>query len=297
MRQTSSNPQPQSTEPILPLPDLLRLKTLCYPLILIAFLGGAVGETRLADLCHVSRATTRRWLVELVRLGYLERQGRFQGYVLAPQARTALMRLPHIGLSEASVEEPARSEEDHDLPNEDQIRPDNGQVRSDDGLKPTFEGRNSTIAVPTTTESLHINKYESLKAVASAVGQNPLNDGLKIPIPGKAIPQADEKIPLDPQVLDALRRCGIGNPKRSALASMPFITPEYIQAWKSHLQKQRKLTTGLLIHCLQAGDPPPQAEPEVLSSFDQLRQGLTSGSVLVDNLRRYDADHPHGILR
>ena len=62
-----------------------------------------------------------------------------------------------------------------------------------------------------------------------------------------------------PKAAAALRLAGIGEPKRSALARLAYVTPEYIQAWRAHLQyvKGDAFSPGLLIHVLETGDPAP----------------------------------------
>ena len=63
-----------------------------------------------------------------------------------------------------------------------------------------------------------------------------------------------------PEAAAALRLAGIGEPKRSALARLLYVTPEYIQAWQAHLKyvKGDAYTPGLLIHVLETGDPAPE---------------------------------------
>lgn len=66
--------------------------------------------------------------------------------------------------------------------------------------------------------------------------------------------------PTDHHTVLALLSAGIGEPKRSSLACLAHMTPEYIQAWQAHLKyvKGEKYRTGLLIHVLESGDPAPE---------------------------------------
>jgi len=63
-----------------------------------------------------------------------------------------------------------------------------------------------------------------------------------------------------PEAAAALRLVGIGEPKRSMLARLAYVTPEYIQAWHAHLKyvKGDAFSPGLLIHVLETGDPAPE---------------------------------------
>ena len=70
---------------------------------------------------------------------------------------------------------------------------------------------------------------------------------------------AQQRVQPTPSSIAALRSIGIGEPKRSNLARLPFITPEYIHAWHTHLKyvKGEAFSLGLLIHVLETGDSAP----------------------------------------
>ncbi len=63
-----------------------------------------------------------------------------------------------------------------------------------------------------------------------------------------------------PGTIEALLAAGIGEPKRSALARLAYLTPEFVQDWQARLKylKGEDYRTGLLIHVLETGDPPPE---------------------------------------
>jgi len=68
-------------------------------------------------------------------------------------------------------------------------------------------------------------------------------------------------------ILRALARAGIGEPKRSELARLPHMSVRLVQDWQAELVESRgnKYTTGLLVHVLQLGEPPPGKDyPELL---------------------------------
>lgn len=57
----------------------------------------------------------------------------------------------------------------------------------------------------------------------------------------------------------ALRKAGILEPKRSALLALSHLTPQVISGWEKYLRltKGERYSTGLLIHVLETGEPPP----------------------------------------
>jgi len=72
----------------------------------------------------------------------------------------------------------------------------------------------------------------------------------------------DTRQEIDP-LAQVLQEAGIGEPKRSALARLPHMTPGYVKAWESHLKvvKGPRYTPGLLIHVLESGEPAPPSRP------------------------------------
>lgn len=57
----------------------------------------------------------------------------------------------------------------------------------------------------------------------------------------------------------ALREAGILEPKRSTLLELPHLTPQVVKDWEKYLKlvKGDRFSTGLLIHVLETGEPPP----------------------------------------
>ena len=60
---------------------------------------------------------------------------------------------------------------------------------------------------------------------------------------------------------EALLKAGVGEPKRSQLCELPYLTPEDVRVWESQLKHDRgiRYSIGQLIHVLESGDPPPPA--------------------------------------
>jgi len=233
---------------MLTLPELQSLKTLSYPLMVIAQLDGPVGDTILAEACQVNRSTAHRWLVRLAALGYLTRQRSHNGYGLTIQARSAL-RQSETGLN--PNENDANSTRTGAGPTTRESSPDNHHLAEQRMPNPSRDGNSSTfvakrnLSVPfstspatAATESISENNLKNLKAEADNLDQD-CNSAL----------------------LRVLRECGIGEPKRSQLCRLPWITPALIQVWRDHLHSRKRLSTGLLIHCLETGEPPPEIEP------------------------------------
>lgn len=95
------------------------------------------------------------------------------------------------------------------------------------------------------------------------------------PSNGEKIPKLDDPLPISPEAFASLRSAGIMEPKRSALARLPWMSPDYIAGWKELLSRRKRYSTGLLIHCLESGDPPPAA-PVLPSSATPILDRLLS---------------------
>lgn len=59
----------------------------------------------------------------------------------------------------------------------------------------------------------------------------------------------------------ALAAANVGEPERSELSRLPFMAPDYIEAWRAEVGRRSDTEnpTGLLVHCLRSGqwpDPP-----------------------------------------
>jgi hypothetical protein len=61
------------------------------------------------------------------------------------------------------------------------------------------------------------------------------------------------------EAFELLCSLGIGEPKRSSIAGLEYVTPQYIHAWHVYLEhlKGDAYRVGLLIHVLESGDPAP----------------------------------------
>ena len=60
------------------------------------------------------------------------------------------------------------------------------------------------------------------------------------------------------------------------------MTLDYIERWKSDLRERGKLIPGLLIHCLETGEPPvePESESRGESVLGQMLKSYSSHSFL-----------------
>jgi hypothetical protein len=267
------------------LTDLQRLKTLTYPLLVLTAANAPIGETSLAAACQVDCRTARRWLIALTELGYLQRHARHNGYVLTARARTCIgtvlsdswEKLPQSvqECPQPDQNHPEKdqgcSKPDHNLPEPDQECPHTGQILpiSDQAIPASDQD---------ILKSLH-NLEEMVVQKMYQLLQNPLNSGpintttvkdssshceeeqvLTAAAPANAAkpPPKDDSCPISPKVTAALRSAGIYEPKRSFLARQPWITPDHIRLWQAHLRSRGRDSTGLLIHCLQSGQPPPR---------------------------------------
>ncbi len=75
-------------------------------------------------------------------------------------------------------------------------------------------------------------------------------------------PRNNANVQSSPEAAATLGSLGIGEPKRSALARLDYVTPEYIRSWHAHLNyvKGDAYRPGLLIHVLETGDPAPEVQ-------------------------------------
>lgn len=90
----------------------------------------------------------------------------------------------------------------------------------------------------------------------------------------------------------ALRSAGIGEPKRSALARLDYVTPKYIRTWQAHLKyvKGDAFSPGLLIHVLETGDPAPEVSENGHPLDCKCRECNPLGSYLCPACFRHPCD-------
>lgn len=81
----------------------------------------------------------------------------------------------------------------------------------------------------------------------------------------------------------ALAAANVGEPERTELSRLPFMAPDYIEAWRAEVGRRSDTEnpTGLLVHCLRTGqwpDPPRKkrkngnsAKPGELTTFEDRR--------------------------
>lgn len=116
-------------------------------------------------------------------------------------------------------------------------------------------GKNSSFfsSPPTTTDS-DFKNLKTLKSSSSSVNHAPRRaSGQKTA--GDPEPTSKPQ-PVNAEVYQALRKIGVGEPKRSQLASMPQITLSAVEAWEKLLRKRKgdNYNPGLLVHVLESGD-------------------------------------------
>jgi hypothetical protein len=73
--------------------------------------------------------------------------------------------------------------------------------------------------------------------------------------------QSERILQINQEVFDILKECGVGEPKRSQLASLEHATFDYVAA---HVQKwsKEKQPPGLLIYRIEKNDPAPELKIE-----------------------------------
>lgn len=116
-------------------------------------------------------------------------------------------------------------------------------------------GKNSSFfsSPPTTTDS-DFKKIKTLKSSSSSVNRAPRRASAQ-KTTGDPKPTSKPK-PVNAEVYQALRKLGVGEPKRSQLARLPEITTQKVEEWEKLLRKRKgaNYNPGLLVHVLESGD-------------------------------------------
>lgn len=109
-----------------------------------------------------------------------------------------------------------------------------------------------------TTTTINLIDLKDSVVVGSSPGSRKNSDSQPPPVDKSA-----ESVDKNCQILDALASAGIGEPKRSELARLEWVTPQAISAWESELRQRKRgrYTPGLLIRILESGEPPPVPPP------------------------------------
>lgn len=199
-------------------------------LLLMLRLDRACGARELADILGLDEHTVGKYLRQLSKLNLVARSARFNGY-LALQSGRQLILGPRDSLS-------------------------GGPSRLDALAEAT--ARNLQPAATSTTtliveeeggeEEVDVETHPTVRKFQSGSRKNPAAAGGSPEAPGSAEHAG---------VIAALLEAGIGEPKRSALAALPHVTPTYVRAWEMQLKRDKgaRYSTGLLIHVLESGDP------------------------------------------
>lgn len=185
-------------------------------------------------------------------LSYLEEVGladhTSSGWKLTGKAKQ--LPLPLEELPPQSADEYIGCGERGEEPEED--REDQEPITADDNSDSSYQGRNYSTPLITTTIDIVKEEEES---------SNNNNKGRKNS---------------DSGVLDALTRAGIMGKKRVSLSQLAWVTVESVSAWEAELKRKKKdkYSPGLLISVLESGDPAPVAKPEELDTRRAYRDGL-----------------------
>lgn len=222
-----------------------------------------------ARLCGIAEHTASRHLQRLYDLGLVHRDapGENRGYCLAPGALDGLLPEQGVGIDTDSDPDPdpdvrpdsevhpdsdvrpnSDLQPDSDLPPDSDISPDSGS-RPDQEIR-LVPGDVKFNHLPFVVVNTQANQKDRIKLTTTKTTTNAL-------VSNKAPPDDPEW----QRNREALRQRGIIEPKRSELAHLPGMTPEFIRAWELHLQAAsgREVSPGLLIHVLAQGEPPPEA--------------------------------------
>lgn len=211
--------------------EIALLRALVKPAIVLLILrrfDRPVTTREIAGILGKDRSTIAGYLRRLVDLHLVVRVSYHGGYLLADDAR-ASKRDPTRRAGKAKLNDFP------DLPVINIIHPN---------LDP------DSLATITTQAQIRLNARRDRRDRQRRQGR-----------PGKPAgwqPSAQDT-PQQAALRQTLREAGILEPRRSALLALPHLTPQIVKGWERYLKlvKGDRYSTGLLIHVLESGDPPP----------------------------------------
>jgi hypothetical protein len=210
-------------------------------LVLMSRLDRPVGAREIADILAIDEHTAAKHLRQLSRLNLVARSGRYNGFTLLQGGRQQILG------KDVSFQDPAwpistvkklqsapattsttligRSEGDEEVV----VGESPGTVKI---LQSVYEEQQPTV-----------KKFQSVDNFPACSGEDGVMSRNR---------ESDD-------VTKTLMEAGIGEPKRSSLAQLPYLTPGYVRAWEVRLKrdKRERYSTGLLVHVLECGDPQP----------------------------------------
>jgi len=190
--------------------------------LLALYVLGPSSETKLARNLAMNPETIRVHLVTLSEYGYVTRKNRF-AWIITPAAENLLLPKGYElkrGKSAYSGSQYAENPYTQGL-----IRGKSAYLNDLNTAAP------SAIQLPSI-------KVEA-EVVEEQYAENPRIDFRKIK-----------------NNLDCLKAHHIGEPVRSKLARLEWISPEWIADWVAILKDEQRYSPGLLIHILKEGDEP-----------------------------------------
>lgn len=230
--------------------------------LLLLRLERPANASELAELLGVERRTAGAYLRRLERLGLVRREPDSFAYL----ACKLNLGGEAIGLEDWVDDAPGVEENPPPAVNDDDIKnpplqkepqttsaapqsapgfPENGRRSTRRRKKRSQRGKNSPHDAP-----------EAARTAARGAARGDARVDLDAP-------GAQAGAPPDPELVQALRAARIYEPKRGQLARLPDLTPEAVRLWEAQLKQQRgdQYQVGLLIHILESGEPPPEANP------------------------------------
>jgi DNA-binding transcriptional ArsR family regulator len=216
--------------------------------LLLLRLERPANASELAEMLGVERRTAGAYLRRLERLGLVRREPDSYAYL----ACKLNLGGEAIGLQDWVDDAPGVEENPPPAVNDDDIK------------NPAFQKESQTSsAAPQKSPKFPRNGRRSTRKrpKRSRRGKNMDPDSVgNIPLDLDA-PDAQDGAPPDPELIQVLRAARIHEPKRGQLARLPDLTPGAVRLWEAQLKQQRgdQYQVGLLIHILESGEPPPEA--------------------------------------
>jgi hypothetical protein len=190
--------------------------------LLALYVLGPSSETKLARNLAMNPETIRAHLITLGEYGYVTRKNRF-AWIITPAAENLLLPKGYELMRGKSAYSGVQSAENPRT---------QGSIRG----KSAYSNDLNT-AAPSAIQLPSI-KVEA-EVVEDQYAENPRIDFGKFK-----------------DNLDCLKAHHIGEPVRSKLARLAWISPEWIDDWITILKDEQRYSPGLLIHILREGDEP-----------------------------------------
>jgi hypothetical protein len=240
-------------------------------LLVMAWLDRPVGAREIGKILDIDEHTISNYLRQLSNLNLVARSARYHGFILLQGGRQLVLgtdRSQTAALLESPTGAPTvnKLQSAHDATTATNLI---GRSEGDEGAvveesTGTVENLQSRSPGPArTVNKLQFKNGESTRAALPGKNRPHLRRRVsaarrRVAAAAIGVRAGGRRLKLD-DLNRALLEAGIGEPKRSSLARLTYLTPAYVKAWEMQLKKDKgaRYSTGLLVHVLECGDPAP----------------------------------------